>query len=84
VGHEALASFEKRAKRQNALIVFEDDSGVALLPSLRATWTPRGHTPVLRHRFNWERLSLAGALVYEPDGSAAHLVFEVASWRLQR
>jgi hypothetical protein len=27
---------------------------------------------VLRHPFNWKRLSLAGALAYEPDGSDAH------------
>src|SRR5215207_10208303 len=67
----------KRARRQNALIVFEDESGVSRLPSIRPTWAPRGHTPVLRHRFNWKRLSLAGALVYEPDGSDAHLVFEL-------
>jgi transposase len=77
VGQAALASFEKRARRQNALIVFEDESGVSLLPSVRATWAPRGHTPVLRHPFNWKRLSLAGALAYEPDGSDAHLVFEL-------
>jgi len=77
VGEEALASFEKRAKRQHALIVFEDESGVSVLPSVRATWAPRGQTPVLRHPFNWKRLSLAGALVYEPDGSDAHLVFEL-------
>jgi transposase len=77
VGQEALAKFEKRARRQNALIVFEDESGVSLLPSVRATWAPRGHTPVLRHPFNWKRLSLAGALAYEPDGSDAHLVFEL-------
>ena len=57
--------------------MFEDESGVSLLPSVRATWAPRGHTPVLRHRFSWKRLSLAGALVYEPDGSDAHLVFEL-------
>jgi transposase len=57
--------------------VFEDESGVSLLPSVRATWAPRGKTPVLRHRFNWKRLSLAGALAYEPDGSDAHLVFEL-------
>jgi transposase len=72
-----LANFEKRARRQNALIVFEDESGVSLLPSARATWAPRGHTPVLRHPFNWKRLSLAGALAYEPDGSDAHLIFEL-------
>jgi transposase len=32
---------------------------------------------VLRHRFAWKRLSIAGALVYEPDGSDAHLVFQL-------
>ena len=57
--------------------MFEDESGVSLLPSVRATWAPRGHTPVLRHRFSWKRLSLAGALAYEPDGSDAHLVFQL-------
>ncbi len=77
MGQEALASFEKRAKRQHALIVFEDESGVSLLPSVRATWAPRGHTPVLHHPFNWKRLSLAGALAYEADGSDAHLFFEL-------
>jgi len=75
VGQAALADREKRARRQHALIVFEDDSGVSLLPSVRATWAPRGQTPVLRHRFGWKRLSLAAALVFEPDASEAHLVF---------
>jgi transposase len=77
MGQAALAATEKRAKRQNALIVFEDESGVSLLPSVRATWAPRGHTPVLRHHFVWKRLSLAGALAYEADGSDAHLFFEL-------
>jgi len=57
--------------------VFEDESGVSLVPSVRATWAPRGHTPVLHHRFNYKRLSVVGALVYEPDGSDAHLVFQL-------
>ena len=77
MGQAALASGENRARRQHALIVFEDESGVSLLPTVRATWAPRGQTPVLRHRFNWQRLSLAGALAYEPDGSDAHLVFQM-------
>lgn len=55
--------------------MFEDESGCSLLPSVRATWAPKGRTPVLRHRFNWKRLSMAGALVYEPDGSDAELIF---------
>ena len=57
--------------------MFEDESGVSLLPSVRATWAPRGHTPVLRHRFGWKRLSLATALVLEPDATDAHLVFQL-------
>lgn len=77
MGEEAVATTEKTARRRNALIAFEDESGVSLLPSVRATWAPRGQTPVLRHRFNWKRLSLAGALAYEPDGSDAHLFFEL-------
>ena len=32
---------------------------------------------MLHHPFNWKRLSLAGALAYEPDGSDAHLFFEL-------
>jgi transposase len=72
-----VAATEKRARRQNAVIVFEDESGVSLLPSVRASWAPRGQTPVVRHRFVWKRLSLAGALAYEPDGSDAHLVFQL-------
>jgi transposase len=77
VGQKALAAAEKTARRQNALILFEDESGVSLLPSVRATWAPRGQTPVLRHHFAWKRLSIAGVLAYEPDGSDAHLLFQL-------
>ena len=77
MGQEALAAVEKTARRQNALILFEDESGVSLLPPVRATWAPRGQTPVLRHRFNYKRVSIAGVLAYEPDGSDAHLLFQL-------
>jgi hypothetical protein len=44
---------------------------------VRATWAPRGKTPVLRHRFNWTRLSMSGALAYRPDGRQAALMFQI-------
>ena len=44
---------------------------------MRATWAPRGHTPVLRHRFSWTRLSMSGALAYKPDKTQAALVFQI-------
>ncbi|MGX1675570.1 IS630 family transposase [Streptomyces sp. NPDC055400] len=46
-----------------AWIVFLDESGVSLLPQIRRTYSPRGRTPLLRHRLNWKRASMAGALV---------------------
>jgi hypothetical protein len=42
---------------------------------VRATWAPRGQTPVLSHKFNWKRMSMSAALCYRPDRSAAELVF---------
>jgi hypothetical protein len=72
-----VAEDKKSVRRRGALIVFEDESGFSLLPAVRATWAPRGKTPVLRHRFNWKRLSMASALAYEPDGSDARLVFQM-------
>jgi transposase len=72
-----VAQGKKNARRRGALIVFEDESGFSLLPPVRATWAPRGKTPVLRHHFNWKRLSMATAIAYEPDASAAELVFQL-------
>jgi hypothetical protein len=53
--------------------VFWDESGVSLLPVIRRTWAPRGHTPVIRHHFKWKRTSLAAALCYGSRGGGAQL-----------
>ena len=71
-----MAADKKGARRRRAWIVFQDESGVSLLPPVRATWAPRGETPVLRHRFNWKRLSMAAALTYAHDRSEARIVFQ--------
>ncbi|MGH9120685.1 MAG: IS630 family transposase [Acidimicrobiales bacterium] len=70
-----MAPGKKNAKARNAWIVFQDESGFSLLPPVRATWAPKGQTPVLRHRFNWKRLSMSAAMCFRPDGSDAALVF---------
>jgi transposase len=44
---------------------------------VRATWAPRGRTPVICHRFNWKRASIAAAICYRPDASSARLAFGV-------
>ncbi|MEU9256790.1 helix-turn-helix domain-containing protein [Streptomyces sp. NPDC048270] len=40
------------AVNTRAWIVFLDESGVSLLPQIRRTYSPRGRTPLLRHRLN--------------------------------
>jgi hypothetical protein len=42
---------------------------------VRQTWAPRGRTPVVRHRFNWKRVSAASALCDRWDGRRARLYF---------
>ncbi|MFD3874237.1 hypothetical protein [Streptomyces sp. NPDC058623] len=56
-----------------AWIVVLDESGVSPLPQIRRTYALRGRTPLLRHRLNWKRPSMAGALGYhatDPDRGA--------------
>jgi hypothetical protein len=65
------------ARHRGAWIVFQDESGFSLLPPVRATWAPKGCTPVLRHRFSWTRLSMSGALAYRADGSETALLFAI-------
>lgn len=65
-----MAADQKGAVNTRAWIVFLDESGVSLLPQVRRTYAPRGHTPLLRHRLNWKRASMAAALGYhaaDPD-----------------
>jgi len=36
---------KRNARARGAWIVFQDESGFSLLPSVRSTWAPRGQTP---------------------------------------
>jgi hypothetical protein len=57
------------------VIVFWDESGASLLPVVRRSWAPRGHTPIIRHHFNWKRCSMAAALCYGSQGGGAAVAF---------
>jgi len=77
VGAAGVAADQKGAAAESAWLVFFDESAVSLIPPVRRTWSPRGHTPVLRHRFGWKKASMAAALGYRPGGSAARLCFHL-------
>jgi transposase len=72
-----VAKDQKGARAESAWIVFFDESAVALVPPVRRTWSPRGTTPILRHRFGWEKASMAAALGYHADGIKARLCFHL-------
>jgi DDE superfamily endonuclease len=72
-----VAQDQKGAVENHAWLVFFDESGISLIPPTRRTWSPRGHTPILRHRMAWKRASMAAALGYQPDGTKARLCFHV-------
>jgi transposase len=62
-----VAAHQKGALRRGATIVFLDESGFTQRPSVRSTWAPRGRTPVVQDRCNWQRLSAIGALAWRPS-----------------
>jgi transposase len=45
-----MATGKKNAARLGAHIVFADESGFCLIPSVVRTWAPEGKTPIHRHR----------------------------------
>jgi hypothetical protein len=64
-----VAADQKGAADNHAWIVFFDESGISLVPCTRRSWSPRGRTPILRHRFGWKRASMAAALGYHASDS---------------
>jgi hypothetical protein len=72
-----VAADQKGARAESAWLVFFDESGISLIPPVRRTWSPRGRTPILRHRMAWKKASMAAALGYWPDGTRARLCFHL-------
>jgi hypothetical protein len=56
----------KRANRRHAYIVFVDEAGFMLSPTLRRTWAPRGCTPVVSVSNPHGRISVVGAISISP------------------
>lgn len=61
-----LALYKKKARKEGAIIVFVDESGFSLIPLVGKTWGIRGQTPIIRHRFNWPKLSAISAVTTNP------------------
>ncbi len=61
-----MAPSKKNARRKKAHLVFIDESGFSLTPTLMRTWAPRGRTPVLTHVHDRRTLSAIAAITVSP------------------
>jgi transposase len=63
---ERLAPGKKNAARLGAHLVFVDESGFLLIPTVRRTWAPRGQTPIIRHRYRRDKISVISGVSVSP------------------
>ena len=65
------------ARRRNAHLVFLDESGYMLTPTVRRTWAPRGRGAVLDSWDRRDRLSAISCLTVSPQTSRMNLYFQL-------
>ena len=58
---------KRYAHRTHRLILFIDETGLYLLPSIVNTWAPRGETPILQEMLSHEHLSVISAVSRHGD-----------------
>jgi transposase len=61
-----LPKIIRRARRRKAHLVFLDESGFMLTPTVRRTLAPRGKTPILRSWDRHDRISAISAVTVSP------------------
>lgn len=63
---DCLASSKKNAAWLAAHVVFVDESGFLLIPTVRKTWSPVGQTPILHHCYRHDRISAISGIAVSP------------------
>jgi transposase len=67
----------RAARKRGAHLVFLDESGFQLTPSVRRTWAPEGRTPELRAWDRRDRISAISAITVSPRKQRLNLYFEL-------
>jgi transposase len=82
---KALATGKKNARRLGAHLIFVDESGFLLIPTIRKTWSPRGQTPLLRHQ-TWPRhkISVISGISISPIRHRLGLYFALHQTNIAR
>jgi transposase len=67
----------RAAQARGAHLVFLDESGYMLTPSVRRTWAPRGQTPVLDAWDRRDRISAISSITVSPKNRRLNLHFDL-------
>jgi transposase len=76
---ERFPRIAEDARKRDAHLVFLDESGFMLTPTVRRTWAPRGSKPVLNCWDRHDRLSAISCLTVSPKASRLNLHFQLFS-----
>jgi transposase len=67
----------REAQARAAHLVFLDESGFMLTPTVRRTWAPRGRTPVLDAWDRRDRISAISSITVSPTNRTLNLYFDL-------
>lgn len=79
-----MATGKKGAQRLDAHIVFVDESGFQLTPSVRRTWAPRGQTPLVCHWQRRDKVSAISALSVSPKRAHIGLYWQLRQTNIRQ
>lgn len=58
----------EKSNKRNSMLIFVDEAGYSMIPTLQKQWAVRGQTPIVKHRNRWFRkVSVIGGLTVSPD-----------------
>ncbi len=65
--------YRRRVGNKGTTMAFLDESGRSEIPTVVATWAPKGKPPVLKHLFRWENCSIISAIT--PGGKLHYRLY---------
>jgi len=76
---EDFTRIRTEAYGRRAYLAFIDESGFMLAPSLRRTYAPSGHAPVVKVTDPHGRISVIGAITLSPECQQVDLTFQLSA-----
>jgi len=76
---EEFARIRTEARHRHAYLAFIDESGFMLAPTLRRTYAPSGHAPVVKVTDPHGRISIIGAITLSPECQQVNLTFQLSA-----